>query len=324
MAVSTYNVLLIVIATISTLFTFVLLKLMSKQPFNGFAILIFSLAISTIIYDTSFYFHLQPANWGNGMATYIEMVGDLSMGIWTNIISITLIRIVFTLKNVHIAREFPVYMIANVSLVIGIVSYAAKMVGFDINIDSHAFRVYYITRTLQILLNVILYILTYIKVKLIAQDVQKGLITSVQAQNVTLLVGRMGYYAVIQILMRFFPTIYGADGNLQNNKTIRYLAVLTAPSCGVWFFFVYLHIQPLLWAEVYKYIYKIPLFGPWLRNYFANQQQQQRTKSVGHDDTWRITMEDIELPEISKNPLQLDMNPDLPSLDRDSSAVINA
>lgn len=287
---SPFIIILIVLSTISSVFVIFQLSLMRKLPFNGFAIIICSLAVSTLIYNISFYFHFeQSQSWGEAIALLVEMFGDLSMGVWTNIISITLFRIVFTLSNVNILKELWIYILLNISLSLGITIYCASDGGLDLTPTSSSFRIYYFIRTTQVLINLFLYAITYWKVNHLSTEVNLGKLTASQAEAVSALIGRMRYYGVVQISTRFFASCYALNTSTRAVVGLHYAAVLTSPLCGIGYFFVYVYLQPVLKSELGKLLSK---WFPWL--------QKKNHETVSLRLSYTITMNDIELAEIIK------------------------
>jgi hypothetical protein len=260
---------------------------MKKLPFNGFAILIFSLAVSTLIYNVSFYFRLETEeSWGEAMALLIEIFGDLSMGFWTNIISITLFRIVFTLSNVNIHKELPMYIFQNTALSLTMTVYAASVSGFQLTGTANPFRIYYYVRSLQVVINFILYAVTYWKVNHLSREVAIGKLNASQAEAVSTLIGRMRYYGVVQIATKFCATFYALNSSTMQNVGLQYAASITSPLAGTAYFFVYIYLQPLLKAELEKLIFKC---CPCCK---------KRPDSLPLRISCTITMNDIQLGEI--------------------------
>lgn len=301
-----YDTILIVLSSISSIFVIFQIHLMRKLPFNGFAILIFSLAISTLIYNISFYFRIETEeSWGEAMALLIEIFGDLSMGVWTNIISITLFRIVFTLSNVNIHKELPVYIFKNIALSLTVTVYAASVSGFNLTGTTRTFRIYYYIRSAQVLINLILYAVTYWKVNNLSAEVAAGKLSTTQAEAVSTLIGRMRYYGAVQIATRFCATFYALNSSTRQSSALHYASAITSPLAGTAYFFVYVYLQPLLKAELEKLLFKS---CPCLR---------KRPDSVSLRLSYTITMNDIELADMIQRESDLQQRNRSVSLSQD-------
>lgn len=287
-ALTPFSTIQIVITSISSIFVIFQLHLMKKLPFNGFAILIFSLAISTLIYNVSFYFRLDTTqSWGEAVSLLVEVFGDLSMGVWTNIISVTLFRIVFTLSNVNILKELKFYVFVNIVVSFTVMMYAALTAGLSLKPTSYAFRIYYYIRSTQVMVNLLLYAVTYWKVNHLSKEVAIGKLTESQAEAVSILIGRMRYYGIVQITTRFFATLFALNKSTRQSVGLHYAAAVTSPLCGIAYFFVYVYLQPVLKAELDKILRKV---FPWC--------YKENTETVSLRLSYTITMNDVELAEV--------------------------
>lgn len=196
----------VVIATISTLLIFFQLYITRKLRPTGFLVIIISLALCNIVYNVGFYFRLNTG-WGESVFYYFLVFGDTSMGVWTNIMSLVLFRIVYTLQPVNMLQEYPYYLALSLSLPMPIIIVSAAVDGDGFTIMDIGFRCYYWMRIAIIFFNMILYAKTRYLVYMLGTRVEKGDLTNDQANGIKLLVSRMRlvWLIYINILCHFLP-----------------------------------------------------------------------------------------------------------------------
>jgi hypothetical protein len=192
------------IAAVSFLCTILLLLILRKMRWNGFIILIFALAVCTLIRSFSYFFLLIP-DYGLGLFLFIEMISDIQSGLWTNIISMTLLRMVFTLKTVNILKEVPFYIFVNILLPFSVGIYQLASFGLSANSSDLSNRIFYWMRATIIVFNLITYSFSiFFATKLDCRVPNKEL-TQQQADAIKLLVFRMQAYPLAQVIMRIGP-----------------------------------------------------------------------------------------------------------------------
>lgn len=180
----------VVISSISLLLIFFQLYITSKLRPTGFLVIISSLAICNIIYNVGFYFRLNT-EWGDGIFFYFLVFSDTAMGVWTNIMSLVLLRIVRSLQPVDILKEYPYYLALSIGLPMPIIIVSAAVDGLGFTIMDIGFRCYYWMRIGIIVLNIVLYAKTKYLVSHLGSRVAKGDLTNDQANSIKLLVSRM-------------------------------------------------------------------------------------------------------------------------------------
>lgn len=235
------EVVLAIISTITTIWQFYLIK---HMPINGFMILICSLAAATFMHDIGFFFMFNQ-DWGEEFCSLFTLGTSCAVGVWTNIMSLTLYRIVHTLESVNIAKEFPYYLIFSMILVLPWGIYSLGAYGATTDYMSFGFRAYYCILFGEIILNFICYASTVIQTNHLYLKVQKQQLSQKQADYITAIVGRMKWYGIAQIFSRIGTIWYYFNSDTSNNSTeAHYLYAILGPICGILYFLVFLHVQP--------------------------------------------------------------------------------
>jgi hypothetical protein len=108
---------------------------------------------------------------------------------------------------------------------------------------------------------VICYGITSLLVSHLITKVKSGALTIVQAEAITVLVGRMKYYSVVQIFLITGACWNGYNLATTNSVASNYAYFLTAPACGIGYFLVFLYMQPLALKICGKLLTTIPIIG---------------------------------------------------------------
>jgi hypothetical protein len=233
------------IAGVSLFVTTLLLLMLRKVTWNGFIVLIFGLAICTWIRSLSYFFRLIPPN-GTGAFLIIEMISDVQCGIWTNFISLTLLRVVYTLKPVNILKEIYYYLFVDISVPLSVGIYSLVAFGATDDRFCLSMRIFYWIRFAVVTINVLCYALSsYFAFNLDAK-VSLNELTEAQATAIKVLVFRMQAYPIAQVLTRLGSMWETYDSASYHYPPAEYVAAFTSPAAGIAYFLVFLYIQPTL------------------------------------------------------------------------------
>jgi hypothetical protein len=258
MSDSSFTIIAGTIAAISCIALLILLSLIRKARMNGFIIIIRALAISTLIYELCFFFGFTfGSGGGHGAYIFVNVFGDSLQAIWTVILLLTLFRTVFFLQTVNILREYPYYCAIDFAFGCFFLIFLGVTAGPNPTKSCLGYRVFYWFRASALFINLFLYFACALLVFSLPHQVRLGKLTEFQANGVRTLVFRMRYYGLVQIIMRIGTLWYNYNANTLNNPVAHYFDVLTAPSCGLGYLFVYLYMQP----EAVHHFYQIYLPG---------------------------------------------------------------
>jgi hypothetical protein len=182
----------------------------------------------------------------------LETMADSSCGIWTNIISLTLLRMVATLSIVRIHDEFPRYLLVNLLIPLTIGIYSVSAYGLTTDRMEEPYRIFYSLRVVTIFFNTICYFLTTLLTMRLYKRVEEKTLTEFQAKAISILVFRMCAYPVSQVLMRLGPIWHGYSNRTESSPDAAYTDAITSPTCGIVYFFAFLYVQPTLRNKVLR------------------------------------------------------------------------
>lgn len=233
------------VISVSLLCTIFQLFITSKIRRTGFTLLISSLAVCNIVYDIGYYFNLERNHdWGQAVYLYLLMFSDISMGIWTNAISSVLVRIVYTLESVDIFKEYPFYLLLSLAMSIPIVIYTMVTSGYDIDVSSLGFRIYYWIRLGTIILNAVQYGVTKCLTLRYPTRVQNKELTAEQAENIRIIVRRMRYFGAVQVISRLGLCWSESSSQTYQQTAPSVMAALLGSCVGILYFILFVYLQP--------------------------------------------------------------------------------
>jgi hypothetical protein len=244
-----FNDVTIPIAAVSSACMAILIAILRKVRWNGFIVLIFCLAVCTLVRCSSYFFKLIPSC-GEGLYLIIDMISDIQSGIWTNFISLTLLRMVYTLKTVNIVAEMPYYLVINFIIPFSVGIYSLAAFGLTSDRFRVSFRIFYWIRFAIITVNVCCYVVSiYLALRLSVQ-VKANKLTQSQADAICMLVFRMQSFAVAQVVTRAGSMWQQWNRDSYDYPPAEWLASLTSPACGIAYFIVFLYIQPTVRMKI--------------------------------------------------------------------------
>lgn len=235
----------VVMASIALFLNLLQLHISRKMQLSGFLVLITSLAVSNIIFDIGYYFRLERGkDWGNAMFFYFVILADIAMGMWTNIMSLVLVRIVHTLKAVDIMSEYRSYVLSSVVISIPLIAFSAATAGWQLDISSTGFRIYYWIRIAMIVTNAAQYGLTKWLVRQFPGRVAQGELTDAQAETIRVLVRRMRYYGLVQIITRLGPSWHDYNNDTYSQPVPAAIGSFLGSAVGIGYFALFVYMQP--------------------------------------------------------------------------------
>jgi hypothetical protein len=182
----------------------------------------------------------------------LETMTDSSCGIWTNIIALTLLRMVATLSTVRIYDEFPRYLFVNLLIPLTVGIYSVSVYGLTTDRMDSSYRVFYSLRVVTIFFNTICYFLTAFFSTRLHKRVEEKTLTEFQAKAIRILVFRMRAYPIVQVLMRIGPIWHGYNSRTESSPDAAYADAITSPTCGIVYFFAFMYIQPTLRNKILR------------------------------------------------------------------------
>jgi hypothetical protein len=277
-----YVIIQVVVGTISNVLSIWQFLLIRNMQLNGFLILILALSISTVTHDSVYYFQLAGAHWGKGVSSLFALYTGCMMGIWTNIMSLTLFRIVHSLQSVNIMNEFPYYVLFAFCFITPWAIYSVATNGWTTDAMTLTFRVYYYILWSEIILNFLLYMSTIIKTRLLRIQVEQNKLSQKQFDYIVEVVGRMRFYGLTQIVSRAGTIWYNFNADTTKARSARYLHAILGPICGILYFAVFLYVQPSARITVMKQCHRL---GQWLRCMFNNETESntENMRTISHD-----------------------------------------
>jgi hypothetical protein len=239
-----YVILQVVVGSISNTFTLWQLHLIRKMQLNGFLILILALAVATFLHDSVYYFQLSGDQWGKGFSSLFSLYFGCMMGVWTNAMSLTLFRIVYSLQSVNIVGEFQYYFFFAFVFLSPWAIYSLVTYGLTTDVMTISFRAYYVILFVEVILNFLLYASTVVMTRNLYIKVDQNILSQKQADYITEIVGRMKWFGLIQILSRIETMWYYFNTHTTKSRPARYIHAIWGPVCGLLYFFVFLYVQP--------------------------------------------------------------------------------
>lgn len=227
------------------------------KQWNGFLAILFYMGLCQIIYDVTFYLSYDT-NFGETATTFFgffQAFGGLSVGFWTNALSLVVFHVVYNRSRFNILKYFwlisigvllPTCVISGVELACGLAHREhCKYIMTEI---------YYWVRIGTIALNFIVFGMLYVMIRRM-RDKKR---TPTEAEvSMVVLSRRMIYYPFVQFFSRVFNACYEelyGFGAYQGETSpplesrqqfiMQCLACMTQPSAGIGFLIIFLIFQP--------------------------------------------------------------------------------
>jgi hypothetical protein len=252
------------IATLSLIGTTITLSLIHYMgKWNGYLKLIIAMTIAQMFHDSLFFF--LPCYEDDSCSViikFLEVFGGCAVSLYINIISIIVVYIVLYLSSFPFKSYEHIFLIfiPLISLVFGILTVSVRH-----NTEDYFFIVYDWFRIGSILLNIILYGVTYHKLSRMGYISLCHLSENAAEDPVYVLISRLKYYPVCQVLCfsgaAWYQLQYGREETYEDAKgsipqTISLILFsLSNPAAGFCNFVVFLVCQPAAYMCL-KQIYK--------------------------------------------------------------------
>lgn len=245
-----YDKIQIPLAGVSLTSCFILFYILQQLPLSGFIVLIYGLNVSMTIRSSSYFLKLDPDN-GEGLYLLIDMASDLASGLWTNIISITLLRMVSTLKTVNIRREMIYYVPFIFSVAISLALYEVIVYGLSTSRLIIPYRIFYYLRFSVVGFNLISFSISLYLATQLQKRVALKELSIIQADAIKVIVYRMQAYPLGQVIMRAGPLWHSYNSQSINDPAADYWDAIASPLCAFGYFIIFLYVQPIV---RYKFI----------------------------------------------------------------------
>lgn len=220
------------------------------KRWNGYIHMIVNLAIAQMMYDLSMV--LVPFDNTTITVVYVgwRCIFGLAATFWTNIISCVIAYAVWYRQALDVTKIFKIFY--------GLVYIPSLLVGsmVAISIVNNGFIVwagtYYSLRVVSIVINIIIYFILSVNLVCRNRDLRKSSVHKC-ADPLEALVTRFKYYPFVQVISRvavaFHEFTYGYsysyDHPISTARNISlFLYVITLPSLGLLYFFVFLSASP--------------------------------------------------------------------------------
>lgn len=245
MVLEPYAVIATIVSAISVASLIILMILLHKAKLNGYTLIIWSLALSTLIYTCSFFWlFTYRTDGGDGPFLYFNVFGDALQSCWTVFLSFALFRITSSLENVRITVEYPYYLALDIFVGLFFLIFLSAECGALCTKASYAYTTFYWYRMITVIISFALYAFANYYKSRLHIHVTSGKITQFQADGIKQLVTRMRSYNLVQAVMRVGTIWFNYNQVSIRYEPAHYLDVCTAPSCGLGYFLVYLYVQP--------------------------------------------------------------------------------
>jgi hypothetical protein len=233
-----------------------LLYIVSGMPkWNGYLVLVFSMTVCELIYDSTFFLMLGYHNrYVFHVISFLFGFGGLSVAFWSNILSGILLYLVTVFTPMDIWKHywkffciciFPTFVFA---IFDSVYCY-----------DTEAIESYNIIRFMSILFNILVYLIITRKFRMLGSSK-----TSKSVGPLKELASRFKFYPIAQVVCRIPVTIYQLSYGFSysgfqavkldhvSQVVALFLYALSAPSCGIAYFVVFLYMQPQASEEYRK------------------------------------------------------------------------
>lgn len=277
-----YVIIQVLVGTISNALNIWQFLLIRNMQLNGFLILILALSVSSFSHDSVYYFQLAGTHWGKGVSSLLALYTGCMMGIWTNIMSLTLYRIVNTLQSVNITSEFPYYVVIAFFAITPWAIYSVVTNGWTTDAMTLTMRVYYYILWSEIVVNFLLYASTIRKTRLLQIQVEENKLSKKQYDYIVEIVGRMRFYGLTQIVSRAGTIWYNFDADTTKSVSSRYVHAILGPICGILYFAVFLYVQPSARVEVLKQCHRVGSRLCCMMN-IETETASENLRTISHD-----------------------------------------
>jgi hypothetical protein len=262
---------LIVFATASLISTVLTIWLIiDMKKWNGYLKIICTLTVCQLLFDIQFIFvPFYKNEVCNRITAFLNILGGLSVSLWTNVISFLLYRIVQNLQSVNI-EDYYLYFLVGIGIISLVYAIIENIYRYDHNVNT-ADIIYDIFRALSVAFNFVVHGLISVKLRRMGFHMTNSTgttpVSSPRASPignpvmepskdpVRVLSSRIKYYPIVQVvtLSGAFWYVFQYSFNTQSyNKSPMPLAqqvslvfyAITLPSAGLGYFAIFLLFQP--------------------------------------------------------------------------------
>lgn len=280
------NWLMVIFSSISILCSLTaiwLILFLNKK--NGYVLLIFSLCLSEIIYNSGFILSFYNHNLLCHVRYSLFFIGGLAVSMWINIISGVVLYMLYALRTLDIYSYYPYFTVYAWVLPI-----LAAIFNFhnefnwhchdEMNEVSYAIgAAYSYARIVLVLVNMIIYGCIHRKVRNITKDNYDAI--SITNRAVVNVATRMKYYAFIHILFRILPTFTEI---IEPNSyyIIVFLSSILTSSTGIGYFIVFVYMHPGAFVLFTSYFRCILFIEEDYRKSWIHSNNHSIASSSGH------------------------------------------
>jgi hypothetical protein len=274
------SLIMTIVSSVCSAVNLVLIKVMKK--WNGYIAVILHMCVMQMIYDA--FFSVRTTGGGTAYqytVTGIKFFSGISSTVWSNILVLTILRVITTGRTLDILSNFRLlFAIAIVPSLI----FSSLAVIFSIQDGHSSFvlfsYVYYSTRILSITINFVAFTIIYLHTirtkhskptlfnRIFYPDaIYVSINSTPQEVAIDILSRRMFYYPFVQALGRIgaciYEGMYGFDKYSGNSSETQFALAcfyyLTAPSIGAGYLIIFLIMQPKAYKHFKSLIFECEL-----------------------------------------------------------------
>lgn len=235
---------------------------------TGYLAVVASLTVSQAIYDSSFFmYQLSSFPGGSEGQRFVSFFGGLASTLWTNVLSLLLVVIIFKNTHVNVKQR---YWRMGLAVFVPAASLAAAAVATsslqELCPYNAVFWTAFSVRLVSIAFNVVCYLLLVYRLGPSSSSSSSssnsggGRRKSSAGFAVRVLASRLKYYALVQIVTRSTEASYELlfslhgvsqpDDSWSRGRWAAYIAeAILCPAAGVGFLYIFLRMQPAAWES---------------------------------------------------------------------------
>lgn len=263
------------VSLICSIFTLLVIKQM--KIWNGNFLLLTTLTVLQVIYDINFLLGISPGFASCVVWNFLDILGGLGVSFTSNIISFTVVYVVRKVKSLNIKENFKYFSVFSIWIPLAFAIVACFGVSpanedddkpytdciYNTSLAASAVRnFYYWGRLFSIIFNFGAFIYVVLRVRKMgfmssrnsissSQTSGEGVIASVISEQqilaVNALASRMKYYPLAQAICRSGSAWNEFNNYQYSNPTSALMAAACAPSSGIFYFIIFLVMQPNAW-----------------------------------------------------------------------------
>jgi hypothetical protein len=340
-----FYVVVIFFSTLSSLSSLANIYLIHDMKiWNGHILLIYSMAWSQFIYDISFAPGVItiPSDGVVITANVFQLIGGLSVAIFSNIMSIVVLYVIKFRISIDIMKYYKYYILGISFVVVGeVILYLISELdpSFGYLADIALLGIYYYFRLASIGLNFLACGLSYLYVRRMERMIVGK--KTIQEEAICLLSKRMQFYPLVQAISRaglaWYEFVYGWDFDPATVSVEQFIcqmiSAMTTPAASVGYLAIMLVMQPKAYATFRGWFIRLPFKSNKDDDLFISSPSMSEQKSDATDMKvnelidgvagQRLSYQDVRTSMAAFNEEELCQIIDSDYIDRDYSFSAN-